>query len=75
MKKDNGYQELVFFVGGLIPVIWLALIAAPYMYDGLFNAVANISEAIESPFSFVWCDDSLRTIFIFLIIYLCGFGI
>ena len=75
MKKDNGYQEIIFFVVGLIPVIWFAVLSAPYMYDGLFNAVANISEAMESPFTFVWCDESLRTVFIFLIIYICGIGI
>lgn len=75
MKKDNGYQEIIFFVVGLIPVVWFAILSAPYMYDGLLNAVANISEAMESPFTFVWCDESLRTIFIFLIIYICGIGI
>lgn len=75
MKKDNGYQEIIFFVVGLIPVVWFAILSAPYMYDGLFNAVANISEAMESPFTFVWCDESLRTVFIFLIIYICGIGI
>lgn len=75
MKKDNGYQEIIFFVVGLIPVVWFAILSAPYMYNGLFNAVANISEAMESPFTFVWCDESLRTVFIFLIIYICGIGI
>lgn len=75
MKKDNGYQEIIFFVVGLIPVVWFAILSAPYMYDGLLNAVANISEAMESPFTFVWCDESLRTVFIFLIIYICGIGI
>lgn len=75
MKKDNGYQEIICFVVGLIPVVWFAILSAPYMYNGLFNAVANISEAMESPFTFVWCDESLRTVFIFLIIYICGIGI
>lgn len=74
MKKDNDYQEIIFFVVGLIPVVWFAILSAPYMYDGLLNAVANISEAMESPFTFVWCDESLRTVFIFLIIYVCGIG-
>ncbi|WP_455682879.1 VirD4-like conjugal transfer protein, CD1115 family [Thomasclavelia sp.] len=75
MKKDNDYQEIIFFVIGLIPVVWFAILSAPYMYDGLLNAVANISKAMESPFTFVWCDESLRTVFIFLIIYICGIGI
>ena len=75
MKKDNDYQEIIFFVIGLIPVVWFAILSAPYMYDGLLNAVTNISEAMESPFTFVWCDESFRTVFIFLIIYICGIGI
>ena len=44
MKKDNHIENIVLFVLGFIPVIWLALMIAPYMYEGLFVAVAQLSE-------------------------------
>lgn len=74
MKKDN-HDELVLFILGFIPVVWLGLITAPYVNEGLWNALPHVSEAINSPFSIVWCEDSLRTVGLFIIIYVCGIGI
>ena len=44
---------------------------APYIHEGLFYAVAQLSETMKSPFSISWCDDSLRTISIFSLAYIC----
>ena len=74
MKKDN-HDELVLFILGFIPVIWLGLITAPYVNEGLWNALPHVSEAMNSPFSIVWCEDSLRTVDLFIVIYVCGIGI
>lgn len=74
MKKDN-HDELVLFILGFIPVIWLGLITAPYVNEGLWNALPHVSEAMNSPFSIVWCEDSLRTVGLFIVIYVCGIGI
>lgn len=74
MRKDN-QDELVLFILGFLPVIWLGLITAPYVNEGLWNALPHISEAMSSPFSIVWCDDSLRTVCLFVVIYICGIGI
>ena len=35
----------------------------------------DISNAFDNPFSITWCSDSLRTVAIFLLIYLLGVGI
>lgn len=72
--KDN-QDDLILMGICIIPVIWFALLCAPYMNDGLFNAIANLGEAMNNPFSIHWCENSLRTIFIFLLIYLFGVGI
>lgn len=74
MKKDN-HDELVLFILGVLPVIWLGLITAPYVNEGLWNALPHVSEAMNSPFSVVWCKESLRTVGLFIVIYVCGIGI
>lgn len=71
MKKDR-VDEFIFLGILVIPVIWFAVKTAPYMDKGLFNVLEHLSEITARPFSFEWCSYTLRTIFIFLIIYLFG---
>lgn len=75
MKKDNHTEEIIFLGILIIPVIWIALLIAPFIHKGLFNAIDDISNAFDNPFSITWCSDSLRTVAIFLLIYLLGVGI
>ena len=75
MKKDNHTEEIIFLGILTIPVIWIALIIAPFIHKGLFNAIGDISNAFDNPFSITWCNDSLRTVAIFLLIYLLCIGI
>lgn len=74
MKNDKttDYILIGFFI---IPVIWLAVLIAPYMDKGLIGALPYLSNAINHPFSFHWCKDTFKTIFIFLLIYVIGIGI
>lgn len=73
---DNDKQAyLIAFFIGFVPVIWLALLMAPYMNLGLFQAFPYLTEAMNSPFSLTWCQDSLRTVLMFIVIYICGVGI
>ena len=74
MKNDRttDYILIGFFI---IPVIWLAVLIAPYMDKGLIGALPYLSNAINHPFSFHWCKDTFKTIFIFLLIYGIGIGI
>ena len=58
----------------LIPTIWFSLLIAPYMDKGLINAILCLSEALNHPFSIHWCDASLKTIGIFLIVYALAIG-
>lgn len=58
----------------LIPIIWFALLIASYMDKGLINAIPYLSEALNHPFSIHWCDASLKTIGIFLIVYALAIG-
>ena len=74
MKRDR--KEDYIFLGFLvIPVIWGALLFAPYMKKGLFCALSNLNDAINDPFHIVWVSDTPRTILIFVLAYLIGIGI
>lgn len=69
-------DDKYLFLGLLIiPTIWFAILIAPYMDQGLIHALPYLSEALNYPFQFQWCDNSLKTIGIFLVIYVLGIGI
>ena len=74
MKNDRtaDYILIGFFT---VPVIWLAILIAPYMDKGLIGSLPYLSDAINHPFSFHCCEDTLKTVFIFLLFYGIGIGI
>ena len=52
---------------GIIPVVWVSLLIAPYLEEGLINMLLNLSNI--NPFHIELVENSLKTIFIFLLIY------
>ena len=72
--RDAKKDEYVFLGLLLIPTIWVALLIAPYMDKGLINAIPYLSEALNHPFQIQWTNSTLKTIGIFLIIYVLGVG-
>ena len=73
--RDAKNDEYLFLGLLIIPTIWFAILIAPYMDQGLIHALPYLSEALNHPFQFQWCDNSLKTIGIFLVIYILGIGI
>ena len=72
MRNDN--KDVLIILGIFtIPVIWLALLIAPYINNGFIEALPYLTKAINDPFHITLCKNTLKTIFIFLIIY--GIGI
>ena len=69
MNQDEKIIK-VFYVIGIIPVVWLALLIAPNIDGGLVSIVNNFS--LDNPFNIVFCGNSIRTILIFLLIYVLG---
>lgn len=59
----------------LFPVIWTALLAAPFSSEGLLGIIRGFTNGMNHPFAIQWCEDSLKTIFIFVICYGLGVGI
>ena len=72
--RDAKKDEYVFLGLLLIPTIWFALLIAPYMDKGLINAIPYLNEALNHPFQIQWTNSTLKTIDIFLIIYVLGVG-
>lgn len=70
--KDRKQDDYIFLGLLIIPVIWFAILIAPYSSGGLIYSLPYISEAINHPFSFSWCDNTPRMILIFTLIYAVG---
>ena len=66
MDSESFKKNLVFYVLGIVPVVWLALLAAPYMHGGLIGIVKGLAEAFEQPFNLHGQENSVKTILIFL---------
>ena len=73
--KDAKKEEFIFLGLLIIPIIWLAILIAPYMDQGLIYALPHFSEALDHPFHLQWSDYTFKTITIFLIAYVLGIGI
>ena len=67
--------RLLLYAAGIIPAVWLGLLAAPYLSDGLPAFLMNGSAALNDPFHITLCEDSLRTVLIFLLLYGVGIGV
>ena len=73
--RDNQQNEYLIFASLTLPIIWIALLVAPYMDHGLIQALPSLGEALNNPFSLRWCTHSPRTIILFIIIYFIGVSI
>lgn len=68
MRKDK-QVELVFYFVGTVFIAWLSVLVAPCIHEGLFDAIIYLNEAMNSPFSFELCQDTLKCILISESIY------
>jgi len=67
--------SLTLYACGTIPVIWIALLLAPYVDGGLVALIQYGGAALNDPFHIVLCEDSLKAVLIFLTCYGLGIGI
>ena len=51
MKSGSRKSTWIFAILGIFPVIWFALLTAPYLSGGLIGIVKGLPEAMEHPFS------------------------
>ena len=75
MKNDERRTIKNLCILGIIPVGWLALLMAPFVSGGLTEIVAQFPAAMENPLHIELCEDSRKTVLIFLLIYGLGIGV
>lgn len=74
MNRDRT-DEYILIGLLLIPTIWFALLVAPYADKGLFNVIPELGNIMNNPFHIKICDNTPKTILVFLVFYILGVGI
>ena len=75
MQDSERKSVIIVSSIGVIPVVWLALIIAPFLKGGLSEIVSGLMNAFSNPFNIQLCEDSLKTVLIALCAYGMGIGI
>ena len=76
MRQDKlSRTNIILYLCGIIPVVWLALLIAPYLSEGLPGLIANFGSVMNNPFNIQLCEDSSRAVLILLLAYGVGLGI
>ena len=65
-KHEEKARALLF---GIVPVVWLALLLAPHLSEGLPGIIMNFGIIMKQPFHIELCGDSLKTVLAFLMVY------
>ena len=66
IRKSN---DTLFYLIGIVPIVWLALLLAQSLGGGLPEPLRNLTSALEQPTNIVWTDKSLPTTLICLAAY------
>ena len=76
MREDKfSRTNVILYCLGLIPTVWLGLLAAPALRSGLPNLITNLAAIFGNPFHIVWCEGSVKAVLIFICAYAMGIGI
>jgi len=69
---NNNKDEYLIYIIGIIPVIWLSLIVAPYINDNIIDMLENIINNLKTPLKIRIVNDSLKVTILFLLTYFIG---
>lgn len=75
MVENSKKQKIILSLFGIIPVIWIALLIAPYINEGMAGIIKNITKALDNPFNINFCENSLKTVLFLLLAYGLAIGI
>lgn len=75
MVENSKKQKIILSLFGIIPVIWIALLIAPYINEGIAGIIKNITKALDNPFNINFCENSLKTVLFLLLAYGLAIGI
>ena len=68
MKQDKQSVRILCLLG-ILPVAWLGLLMAPAASGGLPEMLSQFTEGMNNPTQIVLCEDSLKTVLLFLFAY------
>lgn len=73
--RDDSATNKILYILGIIPVIWIALLIAPYVDGGLIEIIKEFPKAMEKPMRLIFCANSIRVSLFFVLIYGVGISI
>ena len=75
MQDSDRKSAIILSAIGIVPVVWLSLLIAPFVKGGLTEIVAGLMKSFEHPFQIQLCEDILKTVLFLLAAYAVGIGI
>ena len=66
--KHSRLRVLIYALGAL-PVVWIALLLAPSLSEGLPGLLRNFGSVFDHPFAIHWGENSLKTVLALLCVY------
>ena len=75
MQDSDRKSAIILSLIGIVPVVWLALLIAPFVKGGLTEIVTGLMKSFEHPFQIQLCEDSVKTVLFLLAAYAVGIGI
>ncbi|MBR2806769.1 MAG: type IV secretory system conjugative DNA transfer family protein [Oscillospiraceae bacterium] len=76
VRRDKSSLEYLFLYGfGAAAVIWIWLLIAPVVNEGLIGIIRNFGKIMDEPFKVRICEDSFKTVLILLVCYGLGIGV
>ncbi len=75
MQDSDRKSAIILSLIGIVPVLWLALLIAPFVKGGLSEILTGLMNTISNPFQIQLCEDSLKTVLFLLAAYGMGIGI
>ena len=76
MRQDKfSKQNVILYLCGILPVVWLGLLIAPCLKDGLPGLVQQFGSVMQNPFQIQLCEDSVKTVLTLLLVYGIAIGV
>ncbi len=69
MHGKHSRLRVLIYVLGALPVVWIALLLAPSLSEGLPCLLRNLSSIFDHPFAIQWGENSLKTVLALLCVY------
>ena len=74
MTDTDKKQALLFSLVGAVPVVWMALLIAPYA-GSVLEVFEHANEIFADPYHIQIVPGSIKTVLLFLCVYVMGIGI